>query len=439
MATQGGSFFRDSSWSMVARLWMAASRGIGLILISRALGPEGFGIYAVVLNTYLVLVMVGSLGLEQANTFFAARYPSRTRALFSNALASSVILGVLSIASFALVARVCSGWLFDANSVSLMYEAMWFLPIAILHNQLAGMIVGRGWFGWYASGELVKWSSYILALVIMSLLGWLNVRSALFGFFCSILMTAILHAMVVYRRTLTTEQAMSINRDLLKQTTMYGWRAFSVNLVNALNFRFDLYLVKFFRTSAEVGYYSLGVSLAEVLLYFARSINMVLFSRISSNVKQSHTLTPAISRHAVALVLGFIAAMLAFKDPVILLMFGDAYANSANVVTLMLPGILAQTITLVLIADLMGRNSLTTVLWSGILCFVVMVGLDLLWIPWLGVNAAAAASSIAYLSQSIFLLVTHSRSSQQSAASYLFLGQHEVRSLFMAARARGRA
>lgn len=426
---------------MAARVWMAAARGLCIVAISRALGPAEYGTYALVLNTFVIAVLVGTMGLEQACTFTAGKEPDRVPGMVSNAPWLSLVLGVVSIALFAPAARLFQGRIFDPHAVRLVWDSLLFVPFAILNNQFAGLAVGCGWFRYYAKTETFKWTLYLVLSAGLLLLGRLSVRTGLLAFYVAVAATALIHwAVFTARHRGAGARPWAFDLPLALEALRYGARVFSTSVVNLLNFRFDLYLVKFFRTPGEVGAYSLGMNLAEVLLYCARSVNIVLFSRVSADEQRSTRLTPAVSRMLLAGITGAVLVILLVKDPIIVNVFGDSFATCSNVVTLLLPGILAQSLTLLLVGDFLGKKDLGVVLYSGVACFVVMVGLDLWWIPMWGVLGAAAASAIAYASQTALLLHRHAAHQGLGVARYLLAGRddwHLLRGRMRAARSGG--
>lgn len=420
-------FVRDSAYSLAARVWMALARGACIVALSRALGPADYGVYALVLNTFVIAVLVGSAGLEQASTWSAGRDPSRIPQLLRNTVWLSGLLGGAAILLFHGLAVLCRGWLFDAGATQLIVESLLFVPFAILNNQLAGIVVGCGWFRYYAKSEVLKWTTYLGLSLLLVLLEKLTVRTGLLAFYASTVCTAAVHAVVLGRRYGRGVSARwRLDLGLARQSLAYGGKAFGVGFVNLLNFRFDLYLVKYFWSATEVGMYSLGMNLAEVLLYCARSVNLVLFARVAADGRRSESLTPAATRILLAGITFMVLCILLVKDAVVLRLFGDRYAICSNVVTLLLPGILAQSLTLLLIGDMLGNERMVTVLRSALLCFGIMVGLDLVAIPHWGVLGAAAASSLAYASQTILLLGAHARTYRQQLSRYLLLRRADI-------------
>jgi O-antigen/teichoic acid export membrane protein len=421
------SFIRDSAYSLAARAWMALARGACVIALSRALGPADYGVYALVLNTFVIAVMVGTAGLEQASTWSAGKDPGRVPQLLRNAVWLSGGLGAVAVLLFVGVAAVCRGWLFDPTSTRLILGSLVFVPLAILNNQLAGLVVGCGWFRYYAKSETFKWTAYLGLSLLLLATHRLNVASGLLAFYASTVCTGALHGFVLWRRYGRSPMARwRPDLSLARQLLAFGGKAFGVSAVNLLNFRFDLYMVKYFRSPSDVGMYSLGMNLAEVLLYCARSVNLVLFSRISSDERRSTSLTPAATRVLLAGITFAVFCILLVKDPVVLRVFGERYAICSNVVTLLLPGILAQSLSLLLVGDMLGKQQLGTVMRSAVLCFTIMVALDLAAIPLWGVLGAAAISTLAYASQAIYLLVRHSRAHGQQLSRYLLVHRADL-------------
>jgi len=435
------SFLRDSAYSMAARIWMAAARGLCIVAISRALGPADYGTYALVLNTFVIAVLAGTMGLEQACTFTASKEPERIAQMVRNAPWLALFLGVAAILMFGPIARLFQGRIFDPQAVRLVWEALIFVPFAILNNQFAGLAAGSGWFRYYAKTETFKWTLYLALSMLLVLLHRLDVRTGLLAFYAAVSVTALIHWKVFAARYRTAGvRPRGLDLVLARQVLAYGMKVFSTSVVNLLNFRFDLYLVKYFRTPGEVGMYSLGMNLAEVLLYGARSVNLVIFSRVSADERRSNHLTPAVSRLLLAGITAAVFVILVVKDAVIMKVFGDRFATCSNVVTLLLPGILAQSLTLLLVGDFLGKQDLGVVLYSGLLCFAVMVGLDLWWIPMWGVLGAAGASAIAYASQTALLLHRHASGQGLGVARYLLAGRDDwnlLRGRLRAARSGG--
>ena len=76
--------------------------------------------------------------------------------------------------------------------------------------------------------------------------------------------------------------------------------------------------------------------------------------------------------------------------------FGKEFHNSILLLRILLPGVILFCVATVLAAYFAGQNKLNINLGGSLLCLAVIVILDLLLIPSMGMKGAAIASSIGY-------------------------------------------
>src|SRR6184192_4370796 len=71
---------------------------VGMLLVTRALGPAGRGTVAFLTVTALITAWIARLGVTEATVVFAARSPELRPALLSNSLAFSTCAGIAGAA-----------------------------------------------------------------------------------------------------------------------------------------------------------------------------------------------------------------------------------------------------------------------------------------------------------------------------------------------------
>ncbi|MEQ1631182.1 MAG: polysaccharide biosynthesis C-terminal domain-containing protein, partial [Planctomycetota bacterium] len=76
---------------------------------------------------------------------------------------------------------------------------------------------------------------------------------------------------------------------------------------------------------------------------------------------------------------------------------------------LLTPGTVAFTVSKVLQADLAARNKLQVCVIAQAIVMVVMLTLDVLWMPYYGALGAALASTVAYVASTLYTLYAYSR------------------------------
>ena len=89
-----------------------------------------------------------------------------------------------------------------------------------------------------------------------------------------------------------------LNKNLLKDSGVYGGKVYLANALSFLNYRLDILLIAMFLAPAAVGLYSIAVGIAEKLFLISRALTIVLFPKISSlSGLEANTLTPRVARH----------------------------------------------------------------------------------------------------------------------------------------------
>src|SRR5205814_9455572 len=71
---------------------------VGLLLVSRALGPAGRGTVAFLTVTALITAWIARLGVTEATVVFAARRPKERSVLLANSLSFSAVAGIAAAA-----------------------------------------------------------------------------------------------------------------------------------------------------------------------------------------------------------------------------------------------------------------------------------------------------------------------------------------------------
>jgi O-antigen/teichoic acid export membrane protein len=188
-----------------------------------------------------------------------------------------------------------------------------------------------------------------------------------------------------------------LDRAVARVLLKFGIVGYASFLTTYLNFRLDTFLVNIFANATQVGFYAVGVSLAETIWYISTSATTVLTPRVAAGEStESDATTGLVSRVVVGTSL-IAAVALALLAPLIVpVLFGPAFGPSVVAIWLLLPGIVALSDARVLAGYLLGRNRQQVDLAASLAGLVVTVALDLFLIPRYGFAGAAVASSIAY-------------------------------------------
>lgn len=229
-----------------------------------------------------------------------------------------------------------------------------------------------------------------------------------------------------------------LHMDFLRKGVAFGWKANVTSVLTYLNHRLDLLILPLLfvpallvgdprigAVKAEVAFYSLAVTLAELVWHFPEALRDLFFSKVAGEThERARQVTPVLSRLCLVvavvgtliLIAGFwplfavLGAILGWmgKDPNV---FHAVWLPTVWPAFLWLaPGTVAFTVAKILQNDLAARGHLNACIVSGLISFVGMIALDLLWVPEHGAIGAAQASTVAYFLAAVYTLWIYARS-----------------------------
>ncbi len=207
-----------------------------------------------------------------------------------------------------------------------------------------------------------------------------------------------------------------------------------------MNYRFDVLIVNLFAGTKQVGLYAVGTSMAEIVWFITNAASVVLAPRVASAPREeADRITEAVAR--VVAFITFVSALgLALLAPfIVVVFFGQDFADSAWAVRLLLPGIVTFSVSRILSMYLLGRNMLKVDLAASAVGLAMTLSLDFLLIPTYGFRGAAVASSIAYTSAMLVNLVWVVTHSSITPTGLLIVRPSDIRLLWDRLRSSGTA
>jgi O-antigen/teichoic acid export membrane protein len=372
---------------------------VGLLLVTRALGPSGRGSVAFLTVTALVTAWIARLGVTEATVVFAARRPHQRPVLLTNSLSFSTLMGLAG------AAVVCGAlWLVPSarpNGVGAV--ELWILAASILAACLADagyrFMLGCSRFRTHALVTAVtSWMYPLLAVALWAAFGLtVALGTAIWA------ATQAMRAAALFWVAIRTEGGLGRpNLGLLHETISFGVRAWVGTLADSLGFRIDQILLALIASETALGFYVVAVNLSEILLYFPGAVSTALLplaARSAEGPRLGQTLRAF--RSATYVTLASIVLSAAIVPPLIPLVFGESFRASTTPFLLLLPGLVGFTAMIVFCNALIASSLPTQYSIPPTLCFVVGIALDFALIPFFGASGAAAAASAGYLAAGV--------------------------------------
>jgi O-antigen/teichoic acid export membrane protein len=218
-----------------------------------------------------------------------------------------------------------------------------------------------------------------------------------------------------------------LNPGLLKESVSLGFRAYLGNVVQFFNYRLDMFVVNYFVGVTNVGLYSIAVTGAELLWYIPQAVATILFPKTAATgAEEAKVFTPKVCRNTFLITLMAALGLSVVSKPLLIVIYGEAYAPSLIPLWLLMPGVVALSINKILCGDLAGRGLLQYGAYSSAISLVATVVCDLLLIPRWGIAGAAVASSISYCIATLVVLFFYVRISGNGLAVVLIPRKEDV-------------
>jgi O-antigen/teichoic acid export membrane protein len=220
----------------------------------------------------------------------------------------------------------------------------------------------------------------------------------------------------------------TLDKNYTKSTLSYGIKAHTSNILTFLNYRLDMFLVNAFLNPTAVGYYTVAVALAEKLWFLSHSASTVLFPRVASERDEVRRkeFTPLVSRNVLLIAIVGAALIFLLSKWVILLFYSEVYIFSVRPLQILLPGIIALSVSRVLANDVAGRGHPILNAYLAGVTLVTNIGLNILWIPCLGIEGAALSSTISYNVHLIGTLIVYSKLSGNSIVKIMLIQKSDI-------------
>lgn len=402
------------------------------VIIARAIGPSGKGIYYLVVLTWSLTVLLAGIGLPRTNTCFIGQKKGKLLELASN---SVILVIVLALCLAIIFVIFYLGRIF--NLVTLKYIALAFAlaPLGLLAGLFNGIIWGQNRIREFNLVTIVRPLCILVLIVFLLATFGLNLKGVLASWAVSGIIVAVLATWILLRGTAFS---FSPNLCLMKESLKFGSQIWLSQIIGTLNFRFDMFLVAYFLSVKQVGYYSVAVAISGLLFYIPVAIAVALLPRLAStnNAQKASRIASKgcrISFFPIIILAFFLGATARFLIPAI---YGKAFSPSVLPLLLLLPGVAVY-----------GMAHITTSYFDGYLAkpfisaglaglsLIMNVALNMILIPKMGVAGAALSSSIAYVTAMGVCVYVFTRMSKTSVRNMIIVKMSDLKSYLELAKA----
>jgi O-antigen/teichoic acid export membrane protein len=406
------------------------------VLLSRVLGPEGRGSYALLTMAAIMGAALGTFGFESTSVFILGRHPDGVRTVLAASLVLSAVSGT-TIAS--LIVWSATGpvpWL-PQTARGLVLMSSLAIPFLILSALLNGALIGLGRVAgsaWLGTGAVA------LSLVLVSLA---SVTTSPEGRLRGVIAAFTLCAVVQAGMPLLLVANAAVGPFVDPRRTFEGGVGYSLSshastALHMLHLRADVFLVGVFLGPREVGWYALAQAVCEWVWLLPRSAAAVLFPFVAGSDKGRALAATMRTCRVVFSLAGLAALGLALAASwLIPALFGSAFGGSVLPIRVLLPGIWLGSIAGTFSSFLAGCGRPELPLLTSLASLTLNVSLNLALIPRYGIAGAAASSAVSYSLMTAINVVFSRRVAPLALRDFLLLRKTDILSVWEEMKLRG--
>lgn len=371
------------------------------IFLTRLLGAEGKGVYAIFYANIEIMVMLFLIGCDMGIIYFG----SNKKIDFSKIQGIAIYILLLFIpALFIILLSSNLNFVFPENYDSLFFKLflLGMFSLQMLNTLIAAFLKTTKSFKYINRISLINSFFNLITYAFLFYLdskGYLNI-SIRFIFSVSLIILGLNSLMWLYSFIKEVDFKPKFNLDLKKDIFpffKYIFPVFISLIINFLNYRFDIWIVSYYKGNTQLGIYVLAVNFAQFILLYSKIIGGVMMPYLSEdNEKQRIKYFTVYSRVNFLSVILMVTMLAIIGDFLLVMLYGAEFSLSSEPFSILLIGMIFTAMSQLFSIMLFSNGKNNVVLLANSIALITTVILDLLLIPKYGIIGAAWATTLSY-------------------------------------------
>lgn len=402
------------------------------IITARILGPENRGEFSMLLNTSGFICLLFGFNFGTSLVYIVSNNKMPIRRTINSFFLIVIIL--IAICYLCLFLYPSSLYKFiipsEGNSTTFLFVLFGIFSITISGTLYNAILSGKKMFKQLQLLFLITSSISIIAYLLLYFYReQLHIDVKFFSFFylALTLLPSIGYYVIYYKKARPEMIAVFLTSKQLKYILSFSMMAYLCSIFHFLSCRIDFWIVEYYNGSKDLGIYSLGVNLVQMLWILPQAISVILLSYSGDVDKhKSHNNTNTLSRIAFTAIV-FVAVFLFFTiDFFMLHLFGKEYSYSAFIFKILLIGVVPFSITTILSSYFAGSGQIKINLFCSLIGFLCCLILDFILIPKFGTTGAAIASCMAFILSTSFMMMIYIKKTNCKLLDLVLIKHNDV-------------
>ena len=347
------------------------------VFINRYLGPTLKGEYSYILNIINIAVLVLNLGIYQSYPYFKRKYGEIIKSEYFNVVTVQfAIYMIIAIILSVIISNIQLTVILTLTPLMIYAKQLNFIALVEDINLRNKLNIGNQFF-------------YIILLFII----YSFMPTSIFWVFIALYTKDIfIIARLIHKYKFNIK--IKLNNKLLFETIKYGIFPMLSALLITMNYNIDIIILRFFVDFKNIGYYSVGVSLANQVWLIPDAFKDVLFSKTSrsdaiDDIKMSIKVNLYIS-------IFIILSIALLGKPIIQILYGSEYLPAYSITVIIFGGLIPMIFYKMIISLFNARGKQKLSFWILLLSVLINVVMNFILIPLYGNIGAAISSVVSY-------------------------------------------
>ncbi len=381
-------------WLSFGQIGSRLIRAIIIIYAARILGAAEYGVFSYALGLAGFFTIFADLGLSPLLTREIAAKPEKRSPYFASAFWLKIFLLVITASLVIFLAPKFS-------NIKEVIPLLPFVALLVALDNLRDFIFAyfRGIEKMQIEGFLVVVMNSVIALTGFIVLSFSKTAGALlFSYIASV--AALSVAAFYFIKDLLRKIFKDFNKAIALQFLRNCWPLAFAGLFGIFMLNIDIIMLGWWRTSQEIGYYSVSQRVVQIFYTLSAIIASAAFPALSRLVKQKDTeKAKSLNEKIISLLylLAFPLAMggLILSQPIIELLFGKEYLPASLPFQILILTLLIQFPSAILGNSIIAHNQQGKLIYYAGFGSLSNVAFNALLIPLWGISGAALATIIA--------------------------------------------
>ncbi len=386
------------------------------VIINRGLGPEGKGSFAYILLIAGTAAMMLELGISTGISYFSGSRSGSSK----NSLKTFSVLMVIIWFIISCVAVAVMYFTFSSKTVPLIIIGVFLIQIS--QKFVLGNLLGRAKITFYNMFRIIPLIIELTGLIILIMSGIkLSPVNASLIYGLSVLVPFLVSFAMIF----PFKWELPSKSDFADMWS-YSFYVYLANLMSFLNYRIDMFFIKFFLPIEYLGWYSVSVFFIEKARIFSVSTSLINFAyKINDKTRSAFPFTVR-AVNSTGLALSLLIAVLGY--PVILFLYSKSFAPAYVPLLILTPAILANGFAKMIASELSADRIVRFQLFSSFVSIITNIILNIILIPLMGISGAALASFVSYTLNAVILYIYFAKHYGNIRLSeYLLLNREDIR------------